>query len=324
MGKRVADRQLTQLNQNDNDEHDSSDYTEGTFRMADKDVLARRAIRKPKSRLRDTNTSGEPSTTEPSSKQAFSAFSGFGAKTQAAPASTTTTTANMFGGNASASGGMFASFSFGSSNSASAQGSSKPAPAFGAGAGAFRPSAFGSSFGPSAKPATSTTEASSTATSGNTGLAFGSNASSAFGQSKPASAAFQPAKDLGETAPVEQPKDKNKPAAFSMPAFKPPTSAASAGSSLFGSVAKKPAFSSGFMPPGGATSTAATSADASLSTKPTGAASGSTGSAAAAFAAASPSQKDSAGSGEEFYKNIRGLNVSLQKKIGDAITANAF
>ncbi|KAJ1725970.1 hypothetical protein LPJ61_005514, partial [Coemansia biformis] len=78
-------------------------------------------------------------------------------------------------------------------------------------------------------------------------------------------------------------------AGFSMPSFKPPTGG-QAVSSAFGGAKPASGFNSGFVPP--------------------------------APAASAPMETDDAS--EEFYRSIRGLNVSLQSKIGDALKENAF
>ncbi|KAJ2844971.1 hypothetical protein J3B02_004808, partial [Coemansia erecta] len=114
-------------------------------------------------------------------------------------------------------------------------------------------------------------------------------------------------------------KGGSSAAGFTMPAFKFPTTAAPPATSsvMFSGSPKKPTFSSGFVPPGGGGSAAAPSTTKSASV--------------AATTIASPPDASSALSGdkqskdeEALYKNIRGLNISLQKKISDAIDTNAF
>ncbi|KAJ2450380.1 hypothetical protein EV183_004329 [Coemansia sp. RSA 2336] len=76
---------------------------------------------------------------------------------------------------------------------------------------------------------------------------------------------------------------------FSFPAFKPPTQAPALSTDKTPSNALPASFKSGFVPPGGAKPEAVKEA-----------------------------------SDDEFYRHIRGLNVSIQKKINDAIAVNAF
>ncbi|KAJ1948273.1 hypothetical protein EC988_005247 [Linderina pennispora] len=89
---------------------------------------------------------------------------------------------------------------------------------------------------------------------------------------------------------------------FSMPAFKPPTAADASNSglksSIFASQATKPTFSS-FVPPAGSAPAAPAPKNDEVESM--------------------DEDRD-----EEYYKNIRGLNVSIQKKINDAVSVNAF
>ncbi|KAJ2844431.1 hypothetical protein GGI22_006880, partial [Coemansia erecta] len=52
MGKRTAEKQLTQLNQHEDDVDDSTEHYGGGFHMAAKEKLSQRVIKKPRSRLR--------------------------------------------------------------------------------------------------------------------------------------------------------------------------------------------------------------------------------------------------------------------------------
>ncbi|KAJ2783113.1 hypothetical protein GGI15_002709 [Coemansia interrupta] len=271
MSKRAARKQLTDLNQHDNDS-DEEHQTDGGFQMADKETLARRPIKVPKSRLRGTASSSgaESASSANVSSNATPAFSGF--KSFGATPAQPNAQATSDGGS-----GAFKGFSFMSSTPASA-GEKPPLPTSGAfgskkeeqGSGAPK---SGFSFG-----------------SGSGGFSFGSPAA------KPTTVAF------GSTEGKE-----GGSGLFTMGSFKPPTSLATApsgGSSLAGAEPSKPLFSTGFVPPSGSTVAAA---------------------AAATTAMATPPKADSkATSDETYYKNLRGLNVSLQNKINSAISANAF
>ncbi|KAJ1860012.1 hypothetical protein LPJ73_001570 [Coemansia sp. RSA 2703] len=275
MSKRAARKQLTDRNQNDNDSEDEQ-QTEGGFQMADKETLAKRAIKVPKSRLRGTaSSSGAESASSANASSnatpAFSGFKSFGSATQPnAPA----TSDSGSGAAASGGGGAFKGFSFMSSAPSSA-GEKPPLPTA---------SAFGK------KQEEQSSEAPKTGFSfGSSGFSFGSPAA------KPATTSFGSSENK-----------EGGSSSFTMGSFKPPTSFASApsgGSSIFSADTSKSLFSSGFVPPGESTATAA----------------------AATTAAATPPKVDSkAVSDETYYKNLRGLNVSLQSKINDAITTNAF
>ncbi|KAJ2233149.1 hypothetical protein IWW45_004401, partial [Coemansia sp. RSA 485] len=102
MAKRVADKQLNQDNQYDEDTETSGEQTDGGFRMADKETLSRRAIKVPKSRLRNaaaaaTADTSSSNTQKDSTKTAFAA-SATAAFTTAAPAVTTSAPAPAFSG----------------------------------------------------------------------------------------------------------------------------------------------------------------------------------------------------------------------------------
>ncbi|KAJ2684646.1 hypothetical protein IWW39_004781 [Coemansia spiralis] len=285
MGKRSAEKQLTQLNQfeEETDTSNSDQSSAQGFRKADQTTLAQRVIKVPKSRLRPTPIA-DAAADKPATSSAFSGFSGFGSPAAPAPvAASADDTANDTASESS-SKGAFKGFSFGQP----ADGS-KPAAKFGAfgaasSASAFKIGAFGAAPAAS-KEATSAFSFSTVAPSttseepAKSGFTFDSKSSGGFSiGSKPAEAK-KPADDV------------KQPAAFSMPAFKPPT-AAVAGSSAFASQPSKPTFTSGFVPPVAASGSSAMEAtDASE---------------------------------EEFFKGIRGLNISLQKRIADALDVNAF
>ncbi|KAJ2255501.1 hypothetical protein GGI13_001585, partial [Coemansia sp. RSA 455] len=151
------------------------------------------------------------------------------------------------------------------------------------------PAAAKSAFTFGSKPSTTSNEPAKG------GFSFDGKTSGAFSfGSKPQAPAEE--KKPADSAPLSV--DAKKPAAFSMPSFQPPTAASASGSSAFVAQPAKPTFSSGFVPPA-ATSTAATSSSA--------------------MEVAESDTKD-----EEFFKSIRGLNVSLQKRIADALDVNAF
>ncbi|KAJ1916252.1 hypothetical protein GGI09_002638 [Coemansia sp. S100] len=318
MGKRGAEKQLTQLNQHEEDtDHSSSDQNGAQgFRKADVNTLAQRVIKVPKSRLR--NTPAADAADKPATNSAFSGFSGFGSPAAAAPAAAAASASDT--ASESSSKGAFTGFSFGQTAA-----NSKPAAGFGSfGAssttGAFKMGAFGTaakpveattafSFGSAATPSTNSEEpaaaksaftfGSKPSTTSNEpakgGFSFDGKTSGAFSfGSKPQAPAEE--KKPADSAPLSV--DAKKPAAFSMPSFQPPTAASASGSSAFVAQPAKPTFSSGFVPPA-ATSTAATSSSA--------------------MEVAESDTKD-----EEFFKSIRGLNVSLQKRIADALDVNAF
>ncbi|KAJ2073767.1 hypothetical protein GGI16_008798, partial [Coemansia sp. S142-1] len=154
------------------------------------------------------------------------------------------------------------------------------------------PAAAKSAFTFGSKPSTTSNEPAKG------GFSFDGKTSGAFSfGSKPQA----PAVAAEEKKPADSASmsvDAKKPAAFSMPSFQPPTVASASGSSAFSAQPAKPTFSSGFVPPAAA-STAATSSSAMEVTE--------------------SDAKD-----EEFFKSIRGLNVSLQKRIADALDVNAF
>ncbi|KAJ2704259.1 hypothetical protein FB645_003414 [Coemansia sp. IMI 203386] len=301
MAKRVADKQLNQDNQYDEDTETSGEQTDGRFRMADKETLSRRAIKVPKSRLRNaaaaaTADTSSSNTQKDSTKTAFAA-SATAAFTTAAPAATTSAPAPAFSGftgfvapkpaeskdiskdtskdtafannesSPKGSSGLFKGFSFGQP----AAGNKPSFGSFGSSAGGFKIGSFGSA--------------------GNT----------------------------TGTAPASTDKQKDSSSAaaaagFTMTSFKPPssgTSFAANPSSAFGTSPKKPSFSSGFVPPGGNTIPSLKSASAATAATLSNSAS----------ATANNQQSDDE---EALYKNIRGLNVSLQKKISSAIDTNAF
>ncbi|KAJ2503542.1 hypothetical protein GGH96_000102 [Coemansia sp. RSA 1972] len=306
MAKRTAERQLTQLNQHDDED---SDVQGSNFQKADEGELARRVIRKPKSRLRTAASN------ESTPKASFSGFAGFGASSSnVSEASGSEQPKSSFTGfsfgqaapnvsekDAPASGGAvkaggFGSSGFGSSGFGSSGAAASATPAFGSsGAAASATPAFGSG-GFGAKPSATTDKPASTgfsfgATPSTTdkpaGFSFGTQ-SSGFTFGKPAVA--EPSKPT--------PSEPAKPAAsgFSIGAFKPPTATApsTASTGMFSKTSALPSFKSGFIPP------------TSANTVP---------------AAAEPTKS---ASDDEFYRHIRGLNASIQKKITDAIAVNAF
>ncbi|KAJ2129243.1 hypothetical protein IW136_005893, partial [Coemansia sp. RSA 678] len=312
MAKRTAERQLTQLNQHDDED---TDVQGSNFQKADEGELARRVIRKPKSRLRSAASN------ESTPKASFSGFAGFGAASS-----------NVSEGSGSEQPkSSFTGFSFGQASNAT----EKDAPAFGAG-NAVKAGGFGSSgFGSSGATASATPAFGSSGTTTAT-PAFGSSgttaATPAFGSggfgAKPSAATDKPAStgfSFGATPstttdkpsgfsfgtqssgftfgkPAEPskptPSEPAKPTAstFSFGAFKPPTATApsTASTGIFGKTSAQPSFKSGFVPPTNASTVPAT-------VEPT-----------------------KSSSDDEFYRHIRGLNTSIQKKIADAIAVNAF
>ncbi|KAI9503046.1 hypothetical protein GGI25_003493 [Coemansia spiralis] len=265
MAKRTAEKQLTQLNQHEEDTEGSSDYQEDGFSMANQQQLALRVIKKPKSRLR--GVAAAAATTE-SAKSAFSGFSGFGSPISASNsnASAATSSNDESGAKYSVSKEAFKEVSFGQTSSVK--------PAVG-----FVPSSFGSGFGGGFNTKSGMNDTAEKPTKSAFSFSFGKPAAEA--------ASTQPEHTKGETT---------KPAGFTMPAFKPPTDS-SVGTPVFtGSGKPSSKFTSPFVPP--KATTAPVTAPASASS--------------------------SASSEEEFYKNIRGLNVSLQKQVNDAITNNVF
>ncbi|KAJ2893488.1 hypothetical protein GGI21_005420, partial [Coemansia aciculifera] len=295
MGKRVADKQLTQLNQFEEGVDDNgSDHDSGAlgFRRADESTLAQRVIKKPKSRLRATPAAAAAD--PPPASSAFSGFSGFGSSAAAAPAASVSDT-----GSESSSKGAFKGFSFGqpaaSTTAAKPAASAAASGAFGSfgatGGSAFKMGAFGA---PAAAAPTATTNPKDTPSTFN----FASKTSGGFSfGSKPQPPAAE-VKKPAEPVDSEMAVDEKPAPAFSMTSFQPPTAVASSttGSSMFGTQSAMPTFASGFVPPNTAAATTTTAASSS-----------------------------SAGSNDdEFFKSIRGLNVSLQKRISDALDANAF
>ncbi|KAJ1916732.1 hypothetical protein H4219_003602 [Mycoemilia scoparia] len=98
MGKRIADKELTQLNQFDDD--NSDDYSgEGEFKRANESELSRRVIKKPKSRLKNAGAGASAATTSasnpaPKTTSLFSGISGFGAPKE----NTTSSSKGLFSG----------------------------------------------------------------------------------------------------------------------------------------------------------------------------------------------------------------------------------
>ncbi|KAJ1736936.1 hypothetical protein LPJ72_000952 [Coemansia sp. Benny D160-2] len=360
MGKRLAERQLTQLNQHEDEDMEGggSDHGEQGFHMANKTKMSQRVIKKPKSRLRGAGaTPGSAGEQTTSAGGAFSGFSGFGSFGSAAASNDSATnpttgasadtTDNTSGSGESTSKGLFKGFSFTPTPSVAATAANpalaltaKPistaAPPFGA-AGSLggnksadsSGSAFGTGFfstignDASKQPAATSTFTSAFATkpAAADSAATGSQMKSIFGFAAPKPAPTAPTAGVpsktaqaGSEEGTAMDTDSKPAAGFTMPAFKPPTllggasaAATTSSSSLFGGAQKQSSsFSTPFVPPKPAP---AAPASASLFSNPSG------------FSAA---QEPPAANEEEFYRNIRGLNVSLQKKIDDAVAANAF
>ncbi|KAJ2799958.1 hypothetical protein H4R20_004238 [Coemansia guatemalensis] len=353
MGKRSAEKQLTQLNQYDED--NEGDSQGNSFRRATEDALAGRVIRKPKSRLRT-----QPTPSVPAPTPAFAGFGGFGSRPTAAAAAATNSNSEESAAEEPAAMGVFKGFTFGQSTN-----SKGSTPAF----------VFGSGNASSAadKPDTSALQKPSTMAAG--GFSFGSQGGSGFASfgkpsNKPtgsfgfkaagSSAAEAPASNAFtlSKAPESAPKDTtasasaDKPSGFSMSSFKPPTASTTTSTNL--TTSKASGFSmSSFKPPAASTTTASKE----LVDKPK------SGFSMPAFKP--PTTSSSAGGGGDggssgkfdmpkavydpeliksitgtdkvavkpakdseervkFYSNIRGLNASLQKKINDALQFNAF
>ncbi|KAJ2512507.1 hypothetical protein GGI11_004710 [Coemansia sp. RSA 2049] len=364
MGKRLAEKQLTQLNQHEDEDMEGggSDYGEEGFRMANKTKMSQRVIKKPKSRLRGAGaaagaTPGSAGEQATSAGGAFSGFSGFGSFGSAAASNgsatnpttgaSADTTDNTSGSGESTSKGLFKGFSFTPTPPVAATAANpalaltaKPistaAPPFGAAgslggnkSGASSGAAFGTGFfstignDASKQPAatSSFTSAFATKQAAADSGATGSQMKNIFGFAAPKPAPTAPTADVpsktvqaGSEEGTAVDTDSKSAGGFTMPAFKPPTllggasaAATTSSSSLFGGAQKQSSsFSTPFVPPKPAP---AAPASASLFSNPSG------------FSAA---QEPPAANEEEFYKNIRGLNVSLQKKIDDAVAANAF
>ncbi|KAJ2661715.1 hypothetical protein IWW48_002261 [Coemansia sp. RSA 1200] len=373
MGKRLAEKQLTQLNQHEDDMEGGGgggdDYGEEGFLMANKTKMSQRVIKKPKSRLRGAaaaaatpGSAGEQTT---SAGGAFSGFAGFGSFGSAAASNdsatnpTTGTSADTpdSGSGESTSKGLFKGFSFTPTPPVAATAANpalaltaKPistaAPSFSA-AGSFGgnkgAASSGAAFGTglfstisndaSKQPAAATSFTSAFATkpaaadsgaSGSQMNIFGFAAPKPAPTAAAAAAAPEVPSKTTQTGLEEgsaMDTDSKPAGGVTMPAFKPPTlmggaSAATttSSSSLFGGTQKQSSsFSTPFVPPKPAASASASPAAASLFSNPSG-----------FSAATTTAQESSAVNEEEFYKNIRGLNVSLQKKIDDAVAANAF
>ncbi|KAJ2851101.1 hypothetical protein IWW36_001352 [Coemansia brasiliensis] len=286
MVKRTAEHQLTQLNQHDED--DSSDYQGSGFQRANESEISRRVIKKPKSRLRSANSN----TSDSAPKPAFTGFGGLGPAASGDNASVE----GSSGSEQPTAASSFKGFSFGKSTSSASETVKPPAfgsTSFGSGSTAFGSGSTGTfKFGSgqaAAKP-TFGTKSDDTdkkpAASG--GFSFGTQTKSGFTFGKAST-------DASESAAKPASTQDTKSAAassFSFPAFKPPTQApALATDSKESSNALPVSFKSGFVPPGGAKPEAAKAA----------------------------STDD-----DEFYRHIRGLNVSIQNKINDAIAVNAF
>ncbi|KAJ2616779.1 hypothetical protein H4S08_000615 [Coemansia sp. RSA 1365] len=365
MGKRSAEKQLTQLNQFD--EENEGESQGKSFQRATEDALAGRVIRKPKSRLR-----AQPASSEPTSTPAFAGFGGFGSRPTATTAATNSNSEES-ATEESAEKSVFKGFSFGQSANSK---DSSPAFVFGSSATpsatASKPSIFGTSAADksgastSLKPSAMAGSGFKFGSQGGTGLgSFGKStgvAAGAFGFKATSSSAADTSSDnaLGVTKAASTSKDTIpsastvKPSGFSMPAFKPPTSAATTTAAMDVSASKASGFSmSAFKPPIATTTTATEKPAAKPMSEfsmpafkpPTsspspgdggdGASSGkfdtptaiiqsvltqySRGTNKESLKGIKASEKR-----EQLLRNIRGLNASLQKKMNDALQINPF
>ncbi|PIA16933.1 hypothetical protein COEREDRAFT_80970 [Coemansia reversa NRRL 1564] len=367
MGKRSAERQLTQLNQFD--EENEGESQGKSFQRATEDALAGRVIRKPKSRLR-----AQPASFEPASTPAFAGFGGFGSRPTATTAATNSNSEES-ATEESAEKTVFKGFSFG--QSANSKGSS-PAFVFGSSAvssaTATKPPIFGTS---AADKSGANTSQKPSAMAGS-GFKFGSQGGTGFGSFgkstgvaagafgfKAASSSAADASSNNALAPAKAAESASKdttvsastvkPSGFSMPSFKPPTAAAAATTAAMDvSASKASGFSmSAFKPPIASTTTATEkpvskpmpgfsmpafkppTASSSFGGGGDGASSGKFDAPTAAFQSgltqfSSDTDKAMLKEGkaseekEQLFRNIRGLNASLQKKINDALQINAF
>ncbi|KAJ1899029.1 hypothetical protein LPJ66_002369 [Kickxella alabastrina] len=151
MGKRSADRQLTQLNQydGDTDAENNSDVGEGTFRMADKEVLSTRQIKMPKSRFRNAEPnaaaasvfSQKPTAGAAAAQNPFFSLSSSPSSSTAAAAGASAAASGEGDGGKSA---LFKGFSFGSQQPAAAA-AAAPAAKGGFTMTSFKPPASGTS-----------------------------------------------------------------------------------------------------------------------------------------------------------------------------------
>ncbi|KAJ2546218.1 hypothetical protein EV175_005685 [Coemansia sp. RSA 1933] len=319
MGKRIADKQLTQLNQYEDDAVEDTG-----FHMAAQEKLSQRVIKKPRSRIRGAvaSTAGGQQPTTPG---AFSGFSGFGSPvsiaaasdststnvtpTPAAAAATTTTTttttdgAQGGGGSDATPKGLFKGFSFAQTPVSTA---AKPttAPSFGA-AASFGTSTGSTLFGAGSFGSTNDNNDKSDKSEGATQptTSFANPFLNVPKKSGAPTFSFGASNKAPMAAEKSEMETNDKPSStggFSMPAFKPPTLGAStSGSSMFSGPPKQSSFTSPFAPPKPANDTPLP-------------------------ATAASNEKMGQDEEEEFYRNIRGLNVSLKKKIDDAISVNAF
>ncbi|RUS19743.1 hypothetical protein BC937DRAFT_87006 [Endogone sp. FLAS-F59071] len=278
MNKRGADRQLTQLNVEDEDNIDSEDS--GEFQKASEEILAKRAIKKPKSRLGKINGGGISAPTP------FSAFGGFGTVPSLSAA------AESKGEAQPAAPKPFAGFSFPQTST-------------------FSTTTFGNTTDSTTTPAESAFSikpAASTAPTiqpSNQGLSFPPPKTAEDAHStRPLSAGFS-FSSSGSTMPAtEPPKQPNL--AF---LFAPPKATEETPNKATEETSDKP------------TPTAATSSLFTFSkagdTKPT--------------LASLAENKENASSGdllekrrEEYYRHLRGLNVSLQRRINTDLQIDAF
>ncbi|KAJ2807562.1 hypothetical protein H4R21_000429 [Coemansia helicoidea] len=305
MSKRAADKQLTQLNQFD---EDNDEDLPAPFRRAGDNDLAQRVIKKPKSRLRaQAQPAAAPAVTD-SDSQPKSVFKGFSFGQAAANAPAASATPAKPAGSFVFGAGSTSGFVFGNKPDAAAD---KPA------ASPFKPST-GFSFG-EAKPAGPAAPASGFGAVSFKPAAAQPAAGFSFGQAKPSASA---------EAPKEAAPQATASAGFSMSPFKPPTGdkpAPAFGQAAFGAFGSTSKPSAGFSMPSFKPPSGDAVAPAFGGAKPSnGFASSVMPSFAPPTTSASAPAKTGVDDSEEFYRNIRGLNMSLQTKIGDALKENAF
>ncbi|KAI9477556.1 hypothetical protein BX667DRAFT_496826 [Coemansia mojavensis] len=214
------------------------------------------------------------------------AFTGFGGL----GASSGNASAEGSSGEQPAAASSFKGFSFGKSASSASEAKqpSFGSTSFGSGSTAFGSGSTGTfKFGSgqaAAKPTVGTQPDTANKPAASGGFSFGTQTKSGFTFGKTSADASESAKPASS-----QDTKPSGTSSFSFPAFKPPTQAPTLSTNKEPSNALPTSFKSGFVPPGGA--------------KP---------------------EETKEASDDEFYRHIRGLNVSIQNKINDAIAVNAF
>ncbi|KAJ1907071.1 hypothetical protein IWQ60_011938 [Tieghemiomyces parasiticus] len=321
MGKREADKQLTQLNQFEEDNAGGSEGSSG-FARASEDVIAKRVIKMPKSRKAKVANDG----TTAKASSAFAGFAGFGTPATSAASEGTA--------------GTLSGFSFGSASktstftAATASASASPAvpkpTAFTFGTSTtpsnpFASSSFKAAMGNSeAKGANSPTSSAPDTTFGATSNSFGFAATDSKASATTSTAPTVPA--LSFTSPTSTTSTTpsawgSTPPVQKVQPFKPPTATATSSSSSTTTAAWGMAPPSQtvqpFRPP------VSTATDAAGAKAPVSAVSTTT---AATSSSSSRGREDAASDNtarlRQYMLNLQGLNQSFAKAVQGYLQSN--